>query len=124
MTGWFIIYQNAKPIKSAVKKVFVREKNSILELYDGAKKTLKGDLEGAAEKEYQEGEEDIDSTSHEHEKALKRAYRSFVIASTPKTDTDSYFDQTKPQIKTVINGVCKGNHDPMGKMEEAYNATH
>ena len=22
------------------------------------------------------------------------------------------------------NGVCKDNHDPMGKMEEAYNATH
>ena len=38
----------------------------------------------------------------EHERALKEAYRSFVIPCLPKTDTDSYFDQTKPYIKTLI----------------------
>ena len=57
-------------------------------MYDGAKKTLKGDVESEAEKENQE--EDIDLTPHEHERALKGAYRSFVIFGAPKTDIDNY----------------------------------
>ena len=47
-------------------------------------------------------EEDINLTSHEYEWALKGAYRSFVISGAPKTDIDSYFDQTKPHIKKFI----------------------
>ena len=70
-------------------------------MYDGAKKTLKSDVEGEAEKENQD-EEDIDLTPHEHGRTLKTAYRSFVIPGAPKTDIDSYFDQTKPHIKTLI----------------------
>ena len=64
------------------------------------------------EKENQEEEEeDVEHEhEHEHEIALKGAYRSFVIPGIPKTD--SYFGQTKD------------NHDPMGEMEKAYNATH
>ena len=54
-------------------------------------------MEGEARKKNQEEEEkeDIDLTPHEHEKALKGAYRSFLIPGTPKTDIDSYFDQTR-----------------------------
>ena len=44
-----------KPIKSAVNKAFLRTKNSILRLYDGAKKTLKG--------QQQQEEEDVDLTT-------------------------------------------------------------
>ena len=77
-------------------------KSSILRLYDGAKKTLKG----GAEKENQK-EEDVDLTLHEHQRALKGAYRSFVIPGAPKTDTDSYLDQTKPHIKTLIRNQLK-----------------
>ena len=44
----------------------------------------------------------IDLTSHEHERELKGAYRSFVIPGVPKTDIDSYFDQTKSYIETLI----------------------
>ena len=69
-----------------------------MSLCDGAKKTLKGHVEGEAVKENQE-EEDVDLTPHEHKRALKGAYRSFVIPDVPKTDIDSYFDQTKPHIK-------------------------
>ena len=47
MTGW--LTDIPKPIKNAVSKAFSRAKNSILSLYDGAKKTLKGDLEAEAE---------------------------------------------------------------------------
>ena len=43
-----------KPIKNAARKSFLRTKNSIMSLHDGAKKTLKGDVEGEAEKENQE----------------------------------------------------------------------
>ena len=47
---------------------------------------MKGDVEGEAEKENQEREEDIDLISHKHDRALKGAYRSFVIPDAPKTD--------------------------------------
>ena len=33
--------------------------------------------------------------------------QSFVIPGRPKTDTDSYFDQTKPHIKTLIENHLK-----------------
>ena len=96
---WLVGYV-PKPMKDTVCKAFSRAKNSILGLYDGAKKTLKGDVEAVAEKGNQE--EDINLTSHEYERALKRAYRRFVTPGASKTDIDSYFDQTKPNNKTLI----------------------
>ena len=39
--GWLVDYV-PKPIKTAVGKAFLRPKNNILELYDGIKKTMKG----------------------------------------------------------------------------------
>ena len=80
---------------------------------------MNGDVEGEAEKENQE---DIDLTTHERERAL--------ILGAPKTDIDSYFDQTKPHIYTLNqkpakgNRVHKDNHGPMGKVEEAYRGTY
>ena len=97
---WLVDYV-PKPIKNAVSKAFSRANNSILVLYDRAKKTLKDIVEKEAEEEQQQ-EEDIDLTPHEHERALKGAYRSFVILGVTKTDFDSYFDQTRPHIKTLI----------------------
>ena len=67
---------------------------------------LKDIVENEAEEE-QEEEEGIDLTPHEHERALRRTYRSFVIPGTRKTDIDSYFDQTKPHIKTLIENQLK-----------------
>ena len=97
-----------KPIKNSVEEAFLRLKNRILRLNDGVKKTLKDIVEKVAEEEQQqEEEEDVDLTPHEHERALKRAYRSFVIPGISKTDIDSYFDQTKPHIKTLIKNQLK-----------------
>ena len=62
-------------------------------------------MEKKAEEEQQE--EDINLTPHEHERALKGACRSFVIPGTPKTDIDSYFDQTRPHISTLIKNQLK-----------------
>ena len=95
-----------KLIKNAVKKTFLRTKNSILGLYDGAKKILKSTVEKEAEEEQQQ-EEYVDLTPHEHERALKGACRRFVIPGRPKTDVDSYFDQTKPRIKALIEDQLK-----------------
>ena len=58
---------------------------------------LKDIVEKEAEEEEQQQEEEqkeelIDLTPHKHERALKGAYRSFVIPGTPKTHIDSYFD--------------------------------
>ena len=46
-------------------------------------------MEAEAEKENQE-EEDVDLTPHEHERALKGAYRSFVIPGKPKKFCDTW----------------------------------
>ena len=40
-------------------------------------------------------------------KALKGAYRRFMMPGKPKTDVDSYFDQAKPHIKTLIENQLK-----------------
>ena len=52
-------------------------------------------------------EEDTDLTPHENEREFKGAFKSFVIPGAPKTDIDSYFDQTKPHIKTLIKNQLK-----------------
>ena len=72
MLYWLVDYM-PKPIKNAVSKAFSRAKNSILGLYDGAKKTLKDIVEKEVEEEQQQ--EDDDLTPHEHGGALKGACR-------------------------------------------------
>ena len=81
-------------------------KNSIMSIYDGAKKTLKDNIEKEAVEEQQQ-EEDNDLKPHEHERALKVAYIRFVRLGLPKTDIDSYSDQGKPHIKTLIETQLK-----------------
>ena len=80
--------------------------NRMVENMGYGQETLKDIAEKEAEEEQQQ-EEDIDLTPHEHERALKGAYRSFVIPGAPKTDIDSYFDQTKPHIKMLIKNQLK-----------------
>ena len=76
--------------------------NRMVENMGYGQERLKDIVEKEAEEEQQQEQEDLDLTPHEHEKALKGAYKSFVIPNVPKTDIDSYFDQTKPHIKTLI----------------------
>ena len=102
---WLVDYI-PKPIKNAVSKASSRAKNSILGLYDVARKTLKDIVEKEAKQEQQQ-EEDLDLIPPQHERVLKGAYRSFVRPGVPKTDIDSYFNQTKPQIKTLIENQLK-----------------
>ena len=68
---------------------------------------LKDIVEKEAEEKQQEEEEDVNLTPHEHERVLKGAYGSFVIPGTSKRDIDSYFDQNKPHIKTLIRNQLK-----------------
>ena len=58
------------------------------------RKRLKDIMEKEAEEEAKEQQlkEDIDLTPHGHERALKRADRSFVVPGAPKTDIDSDID--------------------------------
>ena len=83
--------------------------NRMVENVGYGQETLKDIVEKEPEEEQQQEkeEEDIDLTQHEHEKALKGAYRSFVITGWPKTDIDSSFDQTKPHIKTLMENQLK-----------------
>ena len=59
------------------------------------------------ERKIKKKEEGTDLTQHEHERALNGSYRSFMIPGTPKADIDSYLDQTKPHIKTLIKNELK-----------------
>ena len=63
----------------------------------GQQERLKDIVEKKAEQE-----EDIDLIPHEQERALKGAHRSFMMPGKPKTGIDSYFDQAKPHIETLI----------------------
>ena len=79
--------------------------NRMVEIMGYGQEKLKDIVEKEAEEGQQQEEEeevDVDLTPHEHETALKEAYRSFMIPGAPKTDIDSYFDQIKPHIKTLI----------------------
>ena len=80
----------------------------------GEQKRLKDIVEKEVEEEKQQQvpaaakeEEDIDLTPHEHEKALGRAYRSFVMLGKPKTDIDSYSDQAEAHIEALIEKQLK-----------------
>ena len=72
----------------------------------GQQEILKDIMEKEPKAEKEE-EEEIDLTPHEHERALRRPYRSFVMPGKSKTDIDSYFDQAKPYIKELIKKQVK-----------------
>ena len=57
--------------------------NRMMENMGNGRERLKNIVEKEPEVEQQQ-EEDIDLTPHEHERALKGAYRSFVIPGAPK----------------------------------------
>ena len=59
------------------------------------------------QKEQQQKEVDIDLTRQEHKRALKGAFRSFVIPGVPKAAIDTYFDQAQPRIKALIKEQLK-----------------
>ena len=82
--------------------------NRMVENIRYEQETLKDIAEKEAEEEQQQEEDGVDLTPHEHERALKGAYRSFMMPGKPKTDADSYFDQAKPHIKTLIEKQLKG----------------
>ena len=81
--------------------------NRMMENMGYGRERLKDIVEKEAEEKQQQEEEGVDLTPHEHKRALKGAYRNFVIPGAPKTDIDSYFDQTKPHIKALIKNQLK-----------------
>ena len=69
---------------------------------------LKDIVEKEAEGQQQQEEgEDVDLTPNDYERALKGAYRGFVIPGITKTDIDSYFGKINPNIKTLIKNQLK-----------------
>ena len=102
--------------------------NRMMENMWNGRERLKNIVEKEAEEEQQQ-EEDIDLTPHEHERALKAAYRSFVIPGAPKTHwwllwLNQIRHQDVNQKSAKGNGACKDNYDSMSKIEEAYNTAH
>ena len=84
--------------------------NRMVENMGYGREKLKNIVEKEAGEEQQhedECEEDVYLTPHEHERALKGAYRSFMMPGKPKTDVDSYFDQAKPYIKALVENQLK-----------------
>ena len=93
-------YALAERLESVRETAFLLY-NRMAENMGYGQETLKDIIEKEAG-EQQQQEEDVDLTTHEHERALKGAYKSFKMPGKPKADVDSYFDQAKPYIKTLI----------------------
>ena len=83
--------------------------NRMVENMGYGQETLKDIIEKEAGEgqQHDEEEENIDLTQHEHERALKLAYRSFVMPGRPMIDIDSYFNQAKPHINTLTKKQLK-----------------
>ena len=77
----------------------------------GQQERLKDIVEKEAEEEEQPAaareEEEINLAPHEHERALVRAYRSFMMSGKPKADIASYSDQAEAHIETLIEKQLK-----------------
>ena len=85
---WLVDYV-PKSIKEPVGNAFSKVKSRIMGLYEGARKTLKGEVEEQAEKEDGEGEENVEIFAPiELAKAMSDAYKSFRIYGRDKTDID------------------------------------
>ena len=64
--------------------------------------------EEAREKEEEKlAEDEAHLTPQEHERALERAYKSFIISGLPKAEIISYLDQSKPHIKALTEDQPK-----------------
>ena len=59
---------------------------------------LKNIVEKEAKKEHQQTGDYVDLTPMEHERALKEAYKSFVVPGLPKSDVDSYIEKVKQSL--------------------------
>ena len=82
--------------------------NRMMENMGCGQERLKDIVEKEGEEEQQQKEEeDVDLTLHEHKRALKGAYRSFVMLGKPKTDIDNHLDRAKPHINTIIKNHLK-----------------
>ena len=66
-------------------------------------------MENSAKEEHQEEEQEnnVDLTPMKHERALKRAYKSFVVPGLPKADVDSYIERIMPYIKKLVEGQVR-----------------
>ena len=59
------------------------------------------------EQEKKQTETDVDLTTTENERALRGAYKNFVIPGLPKADIDDYIDHIKIYIKLLIADQLK-----------------
>lgn len=70
---------------------------------------MKDVVEKEAKKEnHEQTKDETDLTPQEYERALKGAYKSFVILGLSKADIDGYVDLVKLHVKGLIETV-KGN---------------
>ena len=79
------------------------------------------------EQEKEQAGDNIDLAATEKERALKRAYRIFLIPGLPQADIDGYVDRAKSHIKMLIKKKLKeiqGKNDTMVKIGEAYEISH
>ena len=76
----------------------VRETASLL--YNRMMDNIQNKLKNIVEKEAKK--DNVDLTPMDHERALKEAYKSFVVPGLPKADVDSYIEKVKPYVKSLI----------------------
>ena len=90
-------YQNVYRLYVKLLLYHMRAKQKL-----GYGQTLKNIVEEQANQEHQQTGDSVDLTPMEHERALKEAYKSFVVPGLPKADVDSYTEKVKPYVKILI----------------------
>lgn len=77
--------------------------NSMVNLYNDARKTLKEAVEKETDIENQEHTDyKVHLTPQKHKKILKGAFKSFMLNVLSEADIDGIFGQIKPHVKASI----------------------
>ena len=98
---WLVDYV-PKPIKNAAGKAFLRAKNSILGLYDGVKKTLKGDVGNQ-----KQTKDNTNLTTHENEGdgyiRVEMPFNSLMTEFFQSSDINDLMQWMLVHIKTQVD---------------------
>ena len=90
-----------KPIKNAAGKAFLRAKNSIQGLYDGVKKTLKGDVGNQGQTK-----DNTDLITHENEEdgyiRMEMPFNSLMTEFFEGSDINDLIQRMLAHIKTQV----------------------
>ncbi|XP_057300942.1 uncharacterized protein LOC130635595 [Hydractinia symbiolongicarpus] len=107
-SDWLVNYV-PEGIRKLVQGIYASAKNRILALYDGARKTLMGEVEEEAKEDHAEDKQQPEQefSPQEHKHGHHRTFRSFRIPGIDGTDVDGYLGMVRSHVKTLVEKQVK-----------------